>query len=95
METQQDSASDDSGRNELDDTPDATSSGESERPDTDDSLESDDEIEYEEILLPETMRDSLDELAHAIRNVIRTQPLVVVAVAAGAAYVAGRIAAKK
>jgi len=51
--------------------------------------------DFEEILLPASMREGLDELATALRNVVRTQPLVMLGAAAGVAYIVGRLASKK
>lgn len=55
----------------------------------------DGEMEFEEILLPASLRDSLSELAEAVRNVVRTQPLGLLAAAAAAAYLAGRRASRR
>ena len=54
-----------------------------------------DEAEFEEILLPESIRESFSELADALRNVVRAHPLAILAGAAGAAYICGHRAARR
>lgn len=57
--------------------------------------DAEEDMEFQEILLPASLRDSLSELAEAVRNVVRTQPLAILAAAAAAAYLAGRRASRR
>jgi hypothetical protein len=54
-----------------------------------------DEPEWEEILLPNSMREGVDDVVEALRNLVRTQPLLMVGIAAGTAYLAGRLGRRR
>lgn len=53
------------------------------------------EVEFEEIPLPGSLREGFAQVAEALRGIVRAQPLAVLAAAAGAAYIAGRIASRR
>lgn len=61
----------------------------------DEQADVDEEMEFEEIALPGSLREGFAQVAEAIRGIVRAQPLAVLAAAAGAAYIAGRVASRR
>jgi hypothetical protein len=57
--------------------------------------DADAQTEVEEILLPDSLREGFAQVAEAVRNLVRTQPLGALFAAAGAAYLAGRLASRR
>jgi hypothetical protein len=57
--------------------------------------DSGDESEIEFEVLPESMREAYADLLTAMRNVVRTQPLAVIAAASGLAWLCGRMGARR
>jgi hypothetical protein len=60
-----------------------------------DDVDAAEEMELEEILLPESVRDGFAQVGEAVRNLVRIHPLSALLATAGAAYLAGRLASRR
>lgn len=60
-----------------------------------DDVDAEQEMEFEEILLPGSLHDGVAQVGEAVRNLVRIRPLGALLAAAGVAYLAGRFAARR